>query len=262
MRFRCPERAAAGRALGAVPALPYDGGEVWLNGSLAGRVPDNTTASHVRWARPHLVSLPSSLLRPGRNELAVRTALPRGGAAVGFPRAGIGPQAELAPLYERRFFWVNTAPLITASLCLLVAVFVLFIWWRRRIEVLYGLFGLAAGLWGVRTLTFVIEVLPVELLAAVAPDLPGATGGFIVAMAVLALRFAGIRRPWVERALVAVLADRAALGAGGRRAVEPLVNRYWIAGFLPIGIAIVAVSLWTVWRQRTARGRPCCRPRW
>jgi signal transduction histidine kinase len=229
----------------------YDGGEVWLNGALAGRVTQKSRLVHIRWARPHLVTLPSSLLRAGRNEVAVRTALPRGGAAVGFPRPGIGPQAELSPLYERRFFWVNTAPLITASLCLLVSGFVLFIWWRRRNEVLYGLFGLAAGLWGVRTLTFVIEALPVERWLLWRLTYLGATGGFIVAMAVLALRFAGIRQPWVERGLLLYWLVGPLWVLAGGAAAEPLVNRYWIAGFLPIGIAIVAISLWTVWRQRT-----------
>jgi signal transduction histidine kinase len=79
----------------------------------------------------------------------------------------------------------------------------------------------------------------------------GATGGFIVAMAILALRFAGIRRAWVERALVFYwLLGPVWLVAGGA-AAEPLVNRYWIAGFLPVGIAIVIASLLTMWRQRT-----------
>lgn len=253
MDFDYPEtlQAAAPWAL-YLPYL-YDGGEIWLNGSPAGRVRVKDDAFHIRWARPHLVTLPSSLLRPGRNEIAVRTALPRGGAAIGFPRPGIGPLPELLPVYERRFFWVNTTPLITASVCLLAAGFVLFIWWRRRSEDLYGLFGLAAALWGVRTLTFVVEVLPAQHWLPWRLTYLGATGGFIVAMAILALRFGGLRRPWVERALVLYwLIGPVWLMAGGA-AAEPLVNRYWIAGFLPIGIAIVVVSLWTMWRQRTLR---------
>jgi signal transduction histidine kinase len=233
--------------------LPYlsDGGQVWVNGAPAGRVRESSDAVHVRWARPHLVTLPASLLRPGTNELAVRAALPQDGAAVGFPRPGIGPLAQLQPVYERRFFWVNTTPQITAAVCLLVSGFVLFIWWRRRTEVLYGLFGLAAGMWGIRTLTFVIETVPTDRWLLWRMTYLGATGGFIVAMAVLALRFAGIRRPWAERVLAFYwLLGPVWLLAGGA-AVEPLVNRYWIAGFLPVGLAIVVISMWTMWRQRT-----------
>jgi signal transduction histidine kinase len=117
--------------------------------------------------------------------------------------------------------------------------------------VLYGLFGLAAGLWGIRTLTFVIETVPLDRWLLWRLTYLGATGGFIVAMAILALRFADIRRAWVERALVFYwLLGPVWLLAGGA-AVERLVNRYWIAGFLPVGIAIVIVSLLTMWRQRT-----------
>jgi signal transduction histidine kinase len=233
--------------------LPYlsDGGQVWVNGAPAGSIRESSEAVHIRWARPHLVTLPASLLHSGTNEVAVRVALPQDGAAVGFPRPGIGPQAELQPIYERRFFWVNTTPQITAAVCLLVAGFVLFIWWRRRIEVLYGLFALAAGLWGIRTLTFVIETVPLDRWLLWRMTYLGATGGFIVAMAVLAMRFAGIRQPWVERALAFYcLLGPVWLLAGGA-AVEPLVNRYWIAGFLPVGIGIVVISMWTMWRQRT-----------
>ena len=81
----------------------------------------------------------------------------------------------------------------------------------------------------------------------------GATGGFIVAMAVLAMRYAGMYRPRVERALLAYwLVGPVWLLLGGVPS-ESLVNRYWIAGFLPIGMAIVALSLWTMWRQRTLK---------
>jgi signal transduction histidine kinase len=249
--FPYPANARPGEPWGLYLPYLYDGGEVWLNGALAAQIQQSSPAVHIRWARPHLVPLPSSLLRAGSNELAVRAALPREGAAVGFPRASVGPLAELLPLYERRFFWVHITPQISASVCLLVAGFVLFIWWRRRSEVLYGLFGLAAGLWGIRTLTFVVEAVPLERWLLWRMTYLGATGGFIVAMAILALRFAGLRYVWTERALVLYwLAGPVWLLAGGA-AVEPLVNHYWIGGFLPIGIAIVLVSLHTVWRQRT-----------
>lgn len=233
--------------------LPYfpGGGAVWLNGSPAWEVAQNTPRTHVRWARPHLAALPAPLLRSGTNELLVRSARPPAGASTQMPRVAIGPLTQLRPLYERRFFWVAITPQITTTVCLLVALFVLFIWWRRRTEVLYGLFAVAAALWGIRTLTFVIEVLPTGMWLLWRLAYHASTGGFIVVMTMLALRLAGIRKPWVERALgLYWLAGPLWLLAGGVD-VEPLVNRYWIAGFLPIGISIVGISLWTVWRQRT-----------
>ena len=235
-----------------LPFLTY-GGQIWLNGSPVAQLAENTEHVHIRWIRPHLVPLPNTLLRPGRNELMVRAALPPPGPSMNMPRLAVGPQAELQPLYDRRFFWLSTTPYITAVICLLVSAFVLFIWWRRRSEVMYGLFGLAAGLWGIRTLTFVIEVVPMEWWLIWRTTYLGATGGFIVAMAMLAMRYADMHRRWVDRALLVYWAIGPAWMLIGGASTEPLVNRYWIAGFLPIGMGIVAISLWTMWRQRTLR---------
>jgi signal transduction histidine kinase len=249
--FDYPDSAPSGGSWALYLPYLYDGGQVWLNGAPVAHLTENSDLAHVRWARPHLVPLPDSLLRPGANRLMVRAALARAGASINLPRLGIGPLAELRPWYERRFFWVSITPYITAAMCLLVSAFVLFIWWRRRSEVLYGLFGLAAGLWGIRTLTFVIEVVPVEWWLLWRATYLGATGGFIVAMTVLALRYADIRKPRVERALAAYWVIGPLWLLVGGAAAEPLVNRHWIAGFLPIGMSIVAVSLRTMWRQRT-----------
>ena len=233
-----------------LPYLTY-GGQIWLNGEHVAQLAENTDQVRVRWIRPHLVPLPSALLRPGRNQLMVRAALPPPGPSMNMPRLGIGPESELRSWYDRRFFWLSTTPYITAVICLLVAAFVLFIWWRRRSEVMYGLFGLAAGLWGIRTMTFVIEVVPMPWWLLWRTTYLGATGGFIVAMAMLAMRFAGMQRPWVERALVVFWMIGPLWLLIGGAASESLVNRYWIAGFLPIGFAILAISVWTMWRQRT-----------
>ena len=229
----------------------YYGGRVWLNGAPVGAIEENSPRAHVRWVRPHLVPLPATLLRPGENELLVRTGEPPAGASLHFPRLLFGAESELRPLYDQRFFWVSTTPAITATVCLLVAVCVLSIWWRRRSEMLYGLFGLALVLWAVRTLTFVVEVVPVGRYPLWRLALHCATGGFIVAMTMLAWRLAGIRRPWFERALLAYwLVGPIWLLAQGPSA-EPLVNRYWIGGFLPIGATIVVVSARSLLHRRT-----------
>jgi len=229
----------------------YDGAQVWLNGAPVTGIQENSPQAHVRWVRPHLVPLPAVLLRPGRNELLVRAAQPPAGASLRFPRLQIGPEAELRPLHDRRFFWVSITPAITAAICLLVAACVLFIWWRRRSEVMYGLFGLALVLWAVRTLTFVVEVVPVATYPLWRLAFHAATGGFIVVMTMLAWRLAGIRRPWFERSLLGYwLVGPLWLLAQGP-AAEPLVNRWWIGGFLPIGATIVVVSGWSLLRRRT-----------
>lgn len=233
--------------------FPYlhDGGEVWLNGALLEQIPGNTPQLHVRWARPHLVILPPALLRSGVNLLQVRLGDPPPRASMRFPQPRIGPLGEVGAQYDRRFFWVSITPQITASVCLLASLAVLFIWWRRPHEVMYGLFGVAVALWGVRTLTFAVEVMPATSWFWWRLAFHAATGGFIVAMTALAWRLAGIHKPWFERALFAYwLVGPAWLLAQGP-AAEPLVNRWWVGGFLPIGATIVGVSLWFLVRRRT-----------
>ena len=229
----------------------YDGGRLWLNGAPVTGIQENSREAHVRWVRPHLVPLPTALLHEGRNELLVRAGQPPAGASLRFPRVLVGPEAELRPLHDTRFFWVSITPAISAAVCLLVAACVLFIWWRRRSEVMYGLFGLALVLWGIRTLNFVVEVVPVGQYLPWRLAVHAATGGFIVAMTMLAWRLAGIRRPGFERALLVYwLAGPLWLLSQGASA-EPLVNRWWTGGFLPIGATIVFVSAWSLLRRRT-----------
>ncbi len=229
----------------------YQGGQVWINGAFAGGVPEDTPALRVRWERPHLVPVPAGLLRPGRNRLAIRVGAGPAQTAQHFPQVSIGPVAELQPRADRRTFWVRTMPQVTVVVCLLVAGFVLFIYAHRRSEVLYGLFGLASALWGVRTLTFVLERMPVEDWQRWRIAYLGATGGFVIVLALFAMRLAGLRRPVLDRVLLAygVLGPLWLWGAGADG--EAAVNRLWTAGLIPVGMAILGLSGWTLWRQRT-----------
>jgi signal transduction histidine kinase len=248
--FDLADAAAPAQPWGAYLPYLYDGGSVWLNGALLGTMPENTAQVRARSYRPYMVPFPLALLRPGRNELMVRVA-PSPTYPVRFPDVEIGPQARIVPLFDRRLFWMRAVPQITVSFSLGVAGFVLFIWWRRRSEVLYGLFGLAALLWGIRTLNFVIDTLPLAQWQWWRIAYHCATGGFVVAMALFTLRFAGIRRPWLERALLAYWALGPLWFALQGFAAEPLVARVWLGGMIPVGVAIIALAFWAVERQRT-----------
>ena len=149
----------------------YDGGDLWLNGTLLAGVPENTETIYARSFRPRMAVIPVPLLRAGSNELAIRVAAPKG-YPLRFPRVAVGREDEIRPLHDRRLFWTRTVPELTVLVSLLVAGFVAFIWWRRRSEVLYGLFGLAAVLWAIRTMTFVIDAMPMAEMAVVARRLP------------------------------------------------------------------------------------------
>lgn len=246
--FEAPARVEAWALY--LPYL-YGGGQIYLNRVSLTTIPPSDAAHHVRWERPHLVPLPDARMRGGANTLHVRVVAAHPPNGLWIARPAIGPQEALMDLHDRRVLWMRTMPQITVGVCLLFALFVGFVWWRRRREVLYGLFGLAVALWGVRTLTFVVERLPAEHWWLWRIVYHGATGGFIVTMAVFAMRFAGMRRPWVERALFAywLVGPLVLLASGGRG--ESVVGRLWTLGMIPIGIAVVALVGVAWHRQRS-----------
>ncbi len=229
----------------------YGGGQVWLNGQRLADIPVSTAHLHVRWERPHLVAVPSGLLQAGTNVLWVHAVPVAGETTLTFPDPLIGPMSELVPAYDRRLFWVHTLPQLSVAACLAVSACVLLIWWRLPEEALYGWFGLASLLWGIRTLTFAMETVPVDRWPSWRLMYLASTGGFIVVMVIFACHLVGLRRRWIERCLLLYwLAGPASLAWAGV-ASDALVNRLWMAGLIPIAVATVVVSFGTAWRQRT-----------
>jgi signal transduction histidine kinase len=229
----------------------YGGGQVWFEGELVADIPSTTARAHVRWERPHLVPVPRHLLRAGVNELWVHAVPVDGESTLVFPAPLAGPMAELLPAYDRRMFLVHTVPQLTVAACLAVSAFVLVIWWRVPGELLYGWFGLASFLWGIRTLTFVLESVPMDRWPLWRLVYLSATGGFIVVMVLFASCLAGLRSRWVERGLLAYwLTGPLWFAWHGISSDEP-VNRLWTAGLIPIAISTVAIAFLNAWRLRT-----------
>lgn len=228
----------------------YRGGRLFLNGAPLATIQETSAELVIRWERPHLVTIPASALRPGTNQLLIR--IPATAVAPDhMPLLQIGPYLDLLPVYENRLFWVGTMPQFTVLSCLIVGLLALFIWWRRPEETLYGLFGAASVLWGIRTLTFVIEVLPAPAWHAWRAIYHGATGGFVILMLLFALCLAGIGYSRLKWWLYAywLLGPIAYLASGGN---ESMVTRWWAGGLLPIGVAVLVIGAWAAWRRRTA----------
>jgi signal transduction histidine kinase len=228
----------------------YDGARLWLNGAPLASIAQTGQETHVRWERPHLVTMPDNQLRQGRNVLLLRGVLTDPGG-LQLNGLAIGPSEDLLPLYDRRLFWVRTMPQATVAVCFVVGLFVTFVWWRRHDEVLYGLFGLALLMWSVRTLTFVIEVMPAAWWPWWRCVYHAATGGFIVVLALFAMRFAGVRARWLVRAfaLYWAVGPLAMLASGGR--LDTQVGLIWTGGMIPVGLSIIAFTTLAWWRQRS-----------
>ncbi len=111
--------------------------EVAVNGAVvldtrlhpgAGRVDRNT---------PAIAFIPPSLLREGANEVRVRLFV--WGPISGYlDRLYVGPDAELRPAYDTRFFLFSTVPLLLAAWQGLLGAILGLIWLNRRREAVYG----------------------------------------------------------------------------------------------------------------------------
>lgn len=228
----------------------YRGGRLWLNGAPLAAVAQRSAQTHVNWTRPHLLPVPDALWHPGRNELILQASAGDFGAGERLQQIAIGPREELLPRYDRRLFWVHTLPQSAVVVCIVTGLFVAFVWWRRHSEALYGLFGLAALLWGLRTLTFVIEVMPAAWWPWWRTAYHAATGGFIIVLALFAMRFAGVRRPWVDRLLFGYWLIGPLAMLASRGALDGEVSLYWAGGLIPVGLSIIGFTALAAWRQR------------
>ncbi len=234
----------------------YDGGQFFLNEKLVGTITESSEQLRVKWERPHLLLLPYGAaygngLSSGRNVLHLRLNTPRAGVSLKIPQIHMGPANALQSVYEQRLFLIRTVAQFTSAACFATAVFVLFIWWRRRSEVLYGIFGLTVLLWGVRTLTFVIEQLPSAQWDVWRLIYQSATGGFVVMMGLFTLRTAGIVRPKLELFLIAyALIGPLVLVLAGSGA-EVWLSSVWTGGFFFVALLIIVMVCIAAWRQRT-----------
>lgn len=248
VEFNAPESKTGQLWAVYLPYL-YRGGRLFLNGTPLASIQETSADLVIRWERPHLVTIPAPSLRAGTNELLIRIPATKV-SPDHMPLLQIGPYIELLPVYESRLFLVGTMPQFTVLSCLIVGLLALFIWWRRPEETLYGLFGAASVLWGIRTLTFVIEVLPSTAWHAWRAIYHGATGGFVVLMLLFAMCLAGLRYTRLKWWLFAywILGPVAYLATGGN---ESMVTRWWAGGLLPIGFAVLVISVRAALKQRT-----------
>lgn len=227
----------------------YGGGQITVNGVPVAEVLQSSASIYVRWERPVLLPLPAGVLRPAGNLLLIRAPAAHNSASVMLSRLAIGPQAELQPMFDRRLFVVRTLPMVTVSTGLVVGTLVLLIWFRRRQELLYGLFGLAAIFWALRTTTFVFDALPPTAWAVWRLLYFVSTGGFIVVMALFTLALAGWSRRWITRLLLGywMLGPLAYLVLG-----HVFTSRWWVAGLIPVGLGLACVAVVAAWRRRSA----------
>ncbi|HLT26119.1 MAG TPA: sensor histidine kinase [Zeimonas sp.] len=226
-----------------------DGGELYVNGSLAASIRQSDERHFVQWVRPHAPSIPPGMLTAGDNELHLRVSVQeRSHRMMPF---FAGPESELRRPYQWRLFWSYTSAQMTVIATISLGLFVLAIWIRRRMAFDYGLFGLACVCWGVRTMIIVFSVYPRAIWPWWNVVYYASTGGFVVCMTLFMLRFAGLRSPVVERITLAYWLTGPLLLAMGGQPWDHIVGRVYQGGLIVVSAVMLTATAIVGWRKRT-----------
>jgi signal transduction histidine kinase len=171
--------------------------ELYLNGSsfaLSGRLGPKPQES---WnlAQYHLV--PSSLIREGENTLLIRLH-PDKYARAGVANVLLGDADALKSIYDTRYFIQTTAPQLITGVLVVMAIFSLTLWLRRRSETMFLLFGLMAVVAVVRLFHHYLRDTPDWLGAMAVP----AMCWLSILQVNFSLHYADKQMPRFERALI------------------------------------------------------------
>ncbi|HWY24027.1 MAG TPA: 7TM diverse intracellular signaling domain-containing protein, partial [Nevskia sp.] len=184
------------------------------------------------WNRPLYFLIPAELLQAGSNTLDLRVT---GSANVHAGLFGLeaGPDAELRPSYERRYFLKVTLNQALFVATLLMAALMGMLWLRRRQDSIYGWFALVSLLWAAHSTHFFVRDLPLttwqwEWFAQASTD------WFAVLLAVLVHRYYGLRRVRLERLMLAYAAVSAAV-----LACFSLEHMFAVANTLHFGAVLI-----------------------
>ena len=242
-RATFPAPPAGAEPLGVYLPRMGNGGTVWVNGQLIGDVQTMDDAWQVRWFRPFLFPVRADIVRDGDNELVIRQQTRD--QANGMREVLVGPMQDLRVRYDWLYFWQHTMAMLAAGFCAVVGTFMLALWSKRRDERLSGLFGLACVLWAVRSLTFVIEAVPLQVWFAWRATYYVTTGGFIALMAIGLVRFAGRSPRWLVPVALGYWASGVAAFLILGWAARPWLDRVWQLGFVPL-------MLYAIWHLADA----------
>ncbi|MBC7625265.1 MAG: hypothetical protein H7232_18005 [Aeromicrobium sp.] len=171
--------------------------EVFLNGSsfaTSGRLGANPEES---WNLAQYHFVPPSLIRDGSNELLVRLH-PDDHARAGLSKVYLGDSAELREIYNRRYFIQTKAPQLITGVLVVMSIFSLTIWLRRRNETMFLLFGLMAAVAVVRLFHHYFRDTPAWLVMMAVPAVLWLT----VLQTSFALHYGNRSLPRMERGLM------------------------------------------------------------
>lgn len=227
--------------------------EVWLGGVRIGGAGRMQMPLSRHFYTPQLIELPQGLRADDALWVLVG-GYP--GYRSGLAAVWLGEHGALYDAWRWRSFWQGGGTAVTIVINLVLAAFVLTLWWRDRSHAAYAWFGAAAVVWGLRNLNYVVTEPAIPDLLFAELCVSGAAW-FTALFAVFAQRFAesqdsAYRGPrWLPAAALAY--------AGAATAYFLSAPSYASAnaGFALLAAVGIAFTLWSLWRLlRLAMRRP------
>ncbi|MFO1324610.1 MAG: ATP-binding protein [Burkholderiales bacterium] len=222
--------------------------EVYVNGSLIGATGMLHGPRPRSWQQSQLYVIPDYVMLPGANRIALRVHENVAGSG-GMGPVLAGPEPALRERAFRDLVVHTLGPVVVSVTIIVLGIFIIVLWMRRR-DPTYGLFGVAAVLWGVHT----------GLSLAASPLLPyphwtiAWTSLYVLFVGLLCLfclRFAEFDWPWFRRLIIGfVIAVPIALYAAfwlGVGQTGTVVAR--LAAIIVVLIALTAVARYALRRR-------------
>ena len=228
------------------------GGTIFVNGRQVGQIRGADEMVQIRWFRPYLFYLPPSIVQAGDNVITVHLTIRE--PLTSFGTVSLGPEQPLRDSYDLFFFWENTSTHIASVICLLTGSAMLVLWWRRRQEILYAVFGLCVLMWGLRTPILLMPEVPMAYWVLWRFLYYLTTCGFITCITIFLLRFSALRMHLLERFLILnwLLGSVVFLLLGSP--ARPFMDTYWVGSFLPFVLYALLQLVIFVTRRRTPSG--------
>lgn len=225
----------------------FQGGGIYLNETLINRIPGADPHTQARWLRPHLINLPLDTLNKGGNVILIKADTRWSTVGLGTPL--VGSSEVILPKYNKRYFIEQELIVISATILLMGALFLLVIWVRRPKEVGYALFGLAMLAWGVRSGYNLWPLIHMDYWLLSRAGFYAVTGFGNILLCLFILRAAGFYRCWVERLALAY----AAAGPLAMLVLADLFVKWdalWYLGAMPLNIFALLAIVHAAWCQR------------
>jgi signal transduction histidine kinase len=199
--------------------------------------------------RPLYFSFPSDLLDRSTNAIEIRLFVySHQFGELGAP--WVGPDAALRQPYETTTWQRTSLAQLATSLCLVTVLLSGALWLGNRLDPMFGWLLLASALWSAESFNYWLRDIPVSA-DVWERAMPIAMDWFMLALACWAHRYAGVERPWVERALAA-----AALLTLAVNGFAPPARAFAAANVMHAAILPVAIYGTLLILRHTLRSRP------